>query len=91
MSDPDKIRSTTDNIIELGNELEAPGHAAQDDASLERARAVIGEWLASMRAVVVNPALGRVTIVQANGQPASIASSDLAFRMSAAGVIRAGG
>jgi hypothetical protein len=39
---------------------------------------------------VVNPALGRVTIVQENGYASSIASADLAFQMSAEGVTQSG-
>jgi hypothetical protein len=41
-----------------------------------------------MKGIVVNPALGRVTVIHESGSAASIASADLAFQMSAAGVTR---
>jgi hypothetical protein len=85
-----KVREAVDRIIELGNELEAPGHAVVDDDSLVRAREVLHRWIDGMKGVVVNPALGRVTIVQENGYASSIASADLAFQMSAAGVTQSG-
>lgn len=81
-----KIRATADRVIELGNELEAPGHAAFEDVSLMKARAVLHQWIDGMQGIVVNPALGRVTVILEDGTASSIASADLAFRMSAAGI-----
>lgn len=80
------IKATADRIVELGKEVEAPGHAATDEASLVRAREVLHQWIDGMKGVVVNPALGRVTVIHENGSASSIASADLAFQMSAAGV-----
>jgi hypothetical protein len=86
----DRIRTTADRIVELGAELEAPGNAVLGDASLVKARAVLHLWVEQMKGVVVNPALGRVTVIDASGSAASINSADLAFQMSAAGVTNSG-
>jgi hypothetical protein len=82
-----KIRTTADRIIELDKEVEAPGHAALDEAALLRAREVLHKWVDEMKGIVVNPALGRVSVIHENGSAASIACADLAFRMSAAGIL----
>jgi hypothetical protein len=89
MSDQ-KVQSTADRIVELGAELEAPGNAVLSDASLVKARAVLHLWVEQMKGVVVNPALGRVTVIDATGTAASIASAELAFQMSAAGITNSG-
>jgi hypothetical protein len=86
----EKIKSTAERIIGLGDELEAPGHAALGEASLVRAREVLHRWVEDLKGIVVNPALGRVTVIHGNGTAASIASADLAFEMSAAGITRLG-
>ncbi|HMN46565.1 MAG TPA: hypothetical protein PKE27_18455 [Povalibacter sp.] len=86
-----KIQETAERIIELGNELEAPGHAAVDEASLLRAREVLHRWVDDLKGVVVNAALGRVTVIQEDGYASSIASAELAFRLSAAGITQSGG
>jgi hypothetical protein len=81
-----KIRATADRIVELGKEVEAPGHATTEEASIVRARAVMHQWVDGVKGVVVNPALGRVTVIHESGRASSIASADLAFEMSAAGI-----
>lgn len=90
MEDKKQIRTTADRIIGLGDELEAPGHAGLEEASLQKARAVLHQWVDQMRGIVVNPALARVTVIHENGYASSIASADLAFSMSAAGVTKSG-
>ena len=85
-----QIRATADRIIELEMEVEAPGHAAIDEEPLVRARAVLHQWIDGVMGVVVNPALGRVTVIHESGRPSSIASADLAFQMSAAGITQSG-
>jgi hypothetical protein len=84
----DKIRSKADSIMELGAELEAPGHAALGDDQVSEARVVLHRWIDEMKGIVVNPALGRVTVIHENGAASSIGSADLAFLMSAAGITR---
>jgi hypothetical protein len=86
----EKIKTTAERIVELGAELEAPGHAALEDSSIVKARAVLHQWINEMQGIVVNPALGRVTVIHEGGSASSIASADLAFQMSAAGVMRSG-
>ncbi|NGY05689.1 hypothetical protein [Solimonas terrae] len=90
-SDTDsKVKATAERIIELGKEVEAPGQAVTGDTSMQRARTVLGAWLDGMRGIVVNPALGRVTVIHENGDASSIASAELAFRLSAAGITQLG-
>jgi hypothetical protein len=84
----EKIKTTADRIVELGAELESPGNAVLGDASLASARVVLCQWVDEIQGVVVNPALGRVTVIHGGGFASSIASADLAFRMSAAGITR---
>jgi hypothetical protein len=86
----DKIKSTADRIIDLEAELEAPGHAALEDAAVVKAREVLHRWVDAMVGVVVNPALGRVTVIHEGGSASSVASADLAFQMSSAGIFRTG-
>ncbi len=90
MSEHLKIKATADRIVGLEQELEAPGNAAIDEPSLVRARAVLRQWVDGVKGVVVNPAMGRVTVIDANGYASSIASADLAFTMSAANITQAG-
>lgn len=84
-----KIKDAADRIIELGQEVEAPGHATIDEPSLVQARAVLHQWIDGMKGVVVNPALGRVTVIHEDGNASSIASAELAFKMSAVGITKA--
>lgn len=86
----EKIKTTADRIVELGAELEAPGHAALADDSVEKARRVLHQWVDQIKGVVVNPALGRVSVIHESGCASSIASADLAFMLSAAGITRSG-
>jgi hypothetical protein len=86
----EKIKATADRIVGLGAELEAPGNVVLGDASLTRARAVLHQWVDEMQGVVVNPALGRVSVIHGGGSASSITSADLAFRMSAAGITHSG-
>ena len=90
MSNENSIKETAERIVELGMEVEAPGHVAVAEASLIKAREVIHQWADGMKGVVGNPAMGRVTIIDANGKPSSIASAELAFLLSAAGVTQLG-
>ncbi len=90
MDQHEKIKATADRIVELGKEVEAPGNAAVDEPALIKARAVLRQWVDGAKGVVVNPAMGRVTVIDANGHASSIASADLAFQMSAADITRSG-
>lgn len=84
------IKETAERIVELGMEVEAPGHVAVEESSLIKARAVMCQWVAGVKGVVVNPAMGRVTVIDQNGKASSIASADLCYMLSAAGVTQSG-
>lgn len=90
MSEKSKISETAKRIVELGQEVEAPGLAAIDEPSLVLARQVLREWTDGVQGVVVNSAMGRVTVIDASGRPSSIASADLAFRLGTAGITQTG-
>ena len=79
------VHAAAERVIELEEEVEAAGQAVMGGAGLESARAALHAWVDEARAVVVNPALGRVTVIHENGRVSSIASPDLPFRISAAG------
>ncbi len=73
---------TAERIVELEAELEADGRAAVDGSDLEAALGVLRHWIEGVAAVVASPALGRVTLVHADGNASSIASPELAFLLS---------
>lgn len=85
----DTIKETAERIVKLDMEVEAPGHIAVDESALIKARDVLAQWVAGAKGVVVNPAMGRVTVIDKNGKASSIASSDLCFMLSAAGITQA--
>ncbi len=78
----DEARTAADRILEMAEEIEASGDANFGGAGLERARALLHQWVDSMIGVVVMPALGRVTIIHDKGLVSTIASPDLPFTMS---------
>ena len=78
----DDVRSTADRVLEMAEEIEAGGDARFGGEGLERARAILHEWIDAMTGVVVTAALGRVTIIHDGGLVSTIASPDLPFTMS---------
>jgi hypothetical protein len=80
----DKIQAAAERVMELGEEVEASGHTV-DDAALAGARAALHAWIDGARRVVVNPALGRVTLIHDDGRISTITSAELPFLMSKAG------
>lgn len=77
-----KIQETADRVLELAKELEAAGEATVGGAHLERTRAALHAWIDGMKGVVVNPALGRVTVIHENGRESTIASAELPYLLS---------
>jgi hypothetical protein len=73
-----KTQAATDRVIKLEEELEASGVATHDHDALAAARAILHH----IEAAVVSPALGRVTIIHANGRQSTITSPDLPFVLS---------
>jgi hypothetical protein len=86
----EKIRSTADRIVELEAELETHGQALVGNAAVSKAREILHNWVDDMVGVVVNPALGRITVIHEGGAASSLTSADLAFKMSWTGISRAG-
>lgn len=78
----DEVRTAADRVLEMAEEIEAGGDASFGGEGLERARAVLHQWIDSMTGVVVTAALGRVTIIHDRGLVSTIASPDLPFTMS---------
>src|SRR3546814_11391414 len=81
MAKDNKITESADGIVELDKELETAGHAALGAPTVVRAREVLHQWIDDMKGVVVNPALGRVTVIDQNGGSSSIASASLAYKI----------
>ncbi len=82
MADEDKRLAATERVVKLEEELEASGVAYHDDDSLALARARLHEWVDSIAATVISPALGRVTLIHADGGQSTIISPTLPFTMS---------
>lgn len=77
----ERARATADRVLEFADELEASGDIAVEGSTLERARAALHKWVDEMTAVVVAPALGRVTVIHGHGAESTISSPDLPFAM----------
>lgn len=75
-------RGAAGRVLEFAEELEASGHYDLGGEALERSRGRLHRWIDEAVAVVITPALGRVTIVHADGVASSISSPDLPFLMS---------
>jgi hypothetical protein len=78
-----RAEAAAQRVIELEEELEASGYAALDEDSIAQARAALHKWIDTVTGLVISPALGKVTLIHAKGRESVIASSDLAFAMSA--------
>jgi hypothetical protein len=78
----DKIQAAAERIIKLEEELEASGVATHDQAGLATTRAALHKWIDGITATVVSPALGRVTLIHADGRQSTIVSPDLSFLLS---------
>ena len=72
-----------ERITELESELEASAEATTGGDQLDRARAILHDWVDSVTAVVATPGVGRVVLIHANGSESRIASPDLPMILSA--------
>ncbi len=81
MADEHKL-AAAERVIKLEEELEASGVAAHDDETMKLARARLHEWVDSIAVTIVSPALGRVTLIHADGGQSTIISPTLPFTMS---------
>lgn len=86
MQKDSKVKATADLIVELDKEVEASSHTATQAESVQRAREVLRQWVDGVQGVVVNPAFGRVTVIDQNGNAATIASAALTYDLVAAGI-----
>lgn len=76
------VRAAAERVIELEEEVEASGVASIDAESVAQARTALHAWVDEITGVVISPGLGRVTVLHGEGKSSSIASSDLAYRLS---------
>ena len=74
-------QAAASRVLELEAELEAAGEATLGGDGLAAARAALHEWVDTVAGVVTTPALGRVTLIHANGKRSSIASSELPYKV----------
>ena len=79
---PDRVQGAAEQAVELAAEVESSAKASVDGAELEFARAALHRWVDAAKGVVVNPGLGRVTVIHENGRVSTISSADLPFGMS---------
>lgn len=77
----EKTRETAERVVEFAEELEAGSDARFAHSDLADARAVLHQWIDDMTAVVIAPALGRVTLIH-DGRESTISSATLPFLMS---------
>ncbi|CAN7489944.1 hypothetical protein LJR219_003367 [Phenylobacterium sp. LjRoot219] len=77
-----RVQAAADRELELAEEVETSGHAHVDGEALEKARAALHAWVDGVKGVVINAALGRVTVIHENGRASTISSPDLPFAMS---------
>ena len=79
---PDRVQEAAEQAVELAAEVESSAEVSIDEAELAFARAALHRWVDAAKGVVVNPGLGRVTVIHENGRVSTIASADLPFAMS---------
>lgn len=77
-----QVQDAAEQVAELAAEVETAAQVQVDDAELAFARAALHRWVDELKGVVVNPGLGRVTVIHENGRVSTISSADLPFAMS---------
>ncbi len=76
------ISETARRVLGLEEEREISGTTTTAGDALVLARAALHAWVDTAVAVVAVPGSGRVTLIHADGRSSTIASSDLAYRVS---------
>lgn len=71
-----------ERTLELARELEASGQAQTTPEAVAMARQQLHEWVDAITGVVITPALGKVTVIHANGRESTIVSAELPYAMS---------
>ncbi|CAN5338049.1 hypothetical protein BH10PSE13_BH10PSE13_18750 [soil metagenome] len=75
-------QAAIDQILGLASEVEASGDAVVSDDHVTAVRAALHTWVDTVTGVAIVPALGRTTLVHANGARSSIQSSELSYALS---------
>lgn len=75
--DDTRASEAIDRVTQLEAELEAASDTTAGGGELERAKALLHEWVDTVTAVVATPGVGRVVLIHANGRESRIASPDL--------------
>lgn len=78
----DALHAAVDRVVQLEAELESSGEAKTGADAIADARGALHEWVDTVTAVVSSPGVGRVSLIHANGQTSTIASSHLPFLLS---------
>lgn len=78
----DKVQEAADSVLQMVEEVEASGDASVGGVRLERARAILHDWVDTVTAVIAVPAFGRVTLIHKNGQQSSVTTCELPFALS---------
>jgi hypothetical protein len=77
-----RTRELADRVLEMAQEVETHADATVEGEALQRSRDLLHGWIDTVSGVVVNAALGRVTLIHADGRQSTIASPDLPFILS---------
>lgn len=76
-----KVAEAAERAMRLEAEIEASSDAAIDGDALERARAILHEWVDSVTGVVATPGVGRVVLIHRDGGESRISSPSLPIRL----------
>ncbi len=76
-----QVAAAADRAIRLEAELEASSDAAIEGNALERARAILHEWVDSVTGVVATPGVSRVLLIHEGGGESRISSPSLPIRL----------
>jgi hypothetical protein len=77
-----RTRELADRVLEMAQEVETHADATVEGEARRRCRGRRDGGVDTAPGVVVNAALGRVTLIHADGRQSTIASPDLPFILS---------
>jgi hypothetical protein len=75
------VAEAADRAMRLEAELEASSDAAIEGDALERARAILHQWVDSVTGVVATPGVGRVVLIHDDGGESRISSPSLPMQL----------
>jgi hypothetical protein len=76
------VRTKTERVVALAEEVEVSGEVSLDEAALMRDRAALHAWIDTAVGVVLTPGFARVSLIHQNGTQSTISSWDLCLAMS---------